>query len=217
MRAALAGDCERFLERTAKVQWGLMICVYCVSHAPALLQLDIRGYAGQNAKLLFWFVLVVQLSDVLQYVWGKTLGRHPVAPTVSPSKTAEGLVGGTLSASAIGALLWRVTPFRPMECRCHGLFTITAMGFAGVSWPGHQAGSRRQGPRLPDRGTRRSHGPHRFALLLRPDLSPGAVLPHRLRSPAILKRPGDYRRTLVCSDIQIMSLLFGELTLSGMS
>lgn len=130
MRAALAGDCERFLERTAKVQWGLMICVYCVSHAPALLQLDIRGYAGQNAKLLFWFVLVVQLSDVLQYVWGKTLGRHPVAPTVSPSKTAEGLIGGMLSASAIGALLWRVTPFRPMEAAAMA-FTITAMGFAG--------------------------------------------------------------------------------------
>ena len=115
LRSVLVGDCERFLERTAKVQWGLMICVYCVSHAPALLQLDIRGYAGKNAKLLFWFVMVVQLSDVLQYVWGKTIGRHPVAPTVSPNKTAEGLVGGMLSASAVGALLWRVTPFSPLE------------------------------------------------------------------------------------------------------
>jgi len=130
LRSVLAGDCERFLERTAKVQWGLMICVYCVSHAPALLQLDIRGYAGQNAKLLFWFVLVVQMSDVLQYVWGKTLGRHPVVPTVSPNKTVEGLVGGLLSATALGALLWRVTPFGPLEAAGMAL-AVTALGFAG--------------------------------------------------------------------------------------
>src|SRR5207247_6889624 len=67
LRSAVAGDCERFLERTAKIQWGLMVCVYCVSHAPALLLLDIPGYAGQNAKLLFYFVLVVELSAVLPY------------------------------------------------------------------------------------------------------------------------------------------------------
>ena len=36
IRSALAGDSECFLERTAKIQWGLMVCVYFVSHAPAL-------------------------------------------------------------------------------------------------------------------------------------------------------------------------------------
>ena len=39
-------------------------------------------------------MLVVQSSDVLQYVWGKLLGRHKVAPALSPSKTWEGFVGG---------------------------------------------------------------------------------------------------------------------------
>jgi len=87
LRCALSGDCERFLERAAKVQWGLMVCVYCVSHAPAIFFLKIPGYEGQNGKLLFYFVLIVQLSDVLQYVWGKTLGRHKIAPHVSPNKT----------------------------------------------------------------------------------------------------------------------------------
>jgi hypothetical protein len=67
LRSALAGDCERFLERTATIQWALMVCVYCVSHAPALMTLQIPGFAGQNGKLLFYFVLVVQASDVLQY------------------------------------------------------------------------------------------------------------------------------------------------------
>ncbi|HKS36418.1 MAG TPA: phosphatidate cytidylyltransferase [Verrucomicrobiae bacterium] len=130
LRAAIAGDCERFLERTAKIQWGLMICVYCLSHAPALLSLDIPGYKGQNAKLLFYLVLVVQLSDVLQYVWGKTLGRHKIAQRVSPNKTWEGFLGGILSATAIGAGLWWVTPFTPLQSAALSL-VITLMGFAG--------------------------------------------------------------------------------------
>src|SRR5207344_597659 len=74
-RVALAGDYKRFLERTAKIQAGLMVCVYCLSYAPALLSLSIRNYEGQNPRLLFFFVLVVQLGDVLQYAWGKLLGE----------------------------------------------------------------------------------------------------------------------------------------------
>jgi len=130
VRSAMAGDCERFLERTAKVQWGLMVCVYCVSHAPALLNLRIPGYEGQGAKLLFYLVLVVQISDVLQYVWGKTMGRRKVAPTVSPSKTWEGLIGGILSATLVGAGLWWATPFTPLQSAGMAL-VVTSMGFAG--------------------------------------------------------------------------------------
>jgi phosphatidate cytidylyltransferase len=130
MRSAVTGDCERFLERTAKIQWALMICVYCVSHAPALLTLKIRDYDGENAKLLFWFVLVVQISDVLQYIWGKTLGRHKIAPTVSPNKTLEGFVGGTLSASLVGAALYRVTPFT-FSSALGMAIVVTFFGFFG--------------------------------------------------------------------------------------
>jgi phosphatidate cytidylyltransferase len=130
LRTALAGDCDHFLERAAKVQWGLMACVYCLSHAAALLNLEIPGYVRQNAKLLVFLVAVVQLSDVFQYVWGKTLGRHKIAPLVSPSKTWEGFIGGILSASALGAALWRVTPFKPWQAGLISL-ALTLAGFAG--------------------------------------------------------------------------------------
>jgi len=130
IRSAAAGDCERFLERSAKIQWGLMVCVYFVSHVPALLMLSIPGYAGQNAKLLLFLVLVVQLSDVLQYVWGKLLGRRKIAPTLSPNKTLEGFLGGVLSATAIGAALWWATPFTPWQAALFALL-ITLMGFFG--------------------------------------------------------------------------------------
>lgn len=131
MRSALAGDCECFLERTSKIQWGLMVCVYCISYAPAiLLLLTIPGHEGQNAKLLFWFVTVVEMSDVLQYVWGKTCGRRKIAPTVSPGKTWEGFIGGGLTTIGLGAALWWATPFSPLHAA--GMAAIVVlMGFAG--------------------------------------------------------------------------------------
>ncbi|MEO8128249.1 MAG: phosphatidate cytidylyltransferase [Bryobacteraceae bacterium] len=129
-RTAIAGDSSHFLERTAKIHWGLMISTYCLSHAPALLTLNIPGYAGQNAKLLFYFLLVVQLSDVLQYACGKLLGRTPIAPLISPNKTWEGFLGGIALATAVGAALYGVTPFRPWQAAALSLL-ITLMGFAG--------------------------------------------------------------------------------------
>jgi phosphatidate cytidylyltransferase len=129
-RSAIAGDHEHFLERTAKIQWGLMVCVYCVSHAPALLTLRIPGYEGQNARLLLFLVLVVQLSDVLQYIWGKLLGKRKVAPRISPNKTWEGFLGGVGCATLIGTSLWWATPFSPGQAAGMSL-GITLMGFAG--------------------------------------------------------------------------------------
>jgi len=41
-RIAISGDPKRFLERVAKIQAGLLICVYCLSHAPALLHLKLK-------------------------------------------------------------------------------------------------------------------------------------------------------------------------------
>jgi phosphatidate cytidylyltransferase len=129
-RIALSGDSTCFLERSAKIQWGLMVCVYCVSHVPALLMLEIPGYTGKNARLLFFLVVIVQLSDVLQYVWGKLLGKHKIAPVISPSKTWEGFIGGTLTATLIGTSLWWATPFTMWQAMGMA-FIITVMGFLG--------------------------------------------------------------------------------------
>lgn len=128
--AVLSQDTDAFLERAAKIQWGVMICIYCISHAPALLLLDLEGFQGQNALLLFYLVFVVQLSDVLQYVFGKLFGKHKVAPLVSPSKTVEGLVGGGLSATLIGGCMFWMTPFSFWQSLMMS-FVIVVMGFLG--------------------------------------------------------------------------------------
>jgi phosphatidate cytidylyltransferase len=128
--SVLRGDTERFLIRIAEVQWALMICVFCASHVPALLTLTIPGYEGRNVLLIAFLVIVVQLSDVLQYVWGKLFGRTKIAPNLSPSKTVEGFVGGVISATLIGASLWWITPFTPFQAGVLA-FIITIMGFFG--------------------------------------------------------------------------------------
>jgi phosphatidate cytidylyltransferase len=128
--AALRGDVTRFMERIAELQWGLMIAVFCLSHVPALLTLPIPGFETRKVLLVGYFVLVVQASDVLQYVWGKLLGRHPIAPRLSPSKTVEGFLGGVLTATVLGAALWWLTPFTPWHAALMAL-VITLMGFCG--------------------------------------------------------------------------------------
>src|SRR5438132_7875897 len=45
-RIAISGDPKRFLERVAKIQAGLLICVYCLSHAPAILSLELTTSPG---------------------------------------------------------------------------------------------------------------------------------------------------------------------------
>jgi len=130
LRAALLGETDRFLERTASAAWCLSTCAYGVSHAPALLALHIPGYEGRNATLLFYYLLVVQSSDVFQYCWGKLAGRRPIAPRVSPNKTWEGFLGGILTSTVIGAMLYQATPFQPLQAA--GICAaITLAGFAG--------------------------------------------------------------------------------------
>ncbi len=131
-RNVIAGDCNDFLTRTAKIQWAIMACIYCISHAPMLLKLDLHLHDGglANLRLLFFLVTVVEMSDVLQYIWGKLWGKHPIAPQVSPNKTVEGFIGGVLSATALGTALSLLMPFN-----CYwgaGIsFAIAIAGFLG--------------------------------------------------------------------------------------
>jgi phosphatidate cytidylyltransferase len=128
--AAVRSDTTRFMERIAVAQWALMLAVFCLSHVPALVTLDIPGYEGRNLLLIAFLVLIVQSSDVLQYVFGKLFGRTRIAPDVSPSKTWEGFLGGVATATLIGAALWWITPFTPLQAAGMAL-VINLMGFFG--------------------------------------------------------------------------------------
>jgi len=184
-RIAMSGDAKRFLERTAKIQAGLLICVYCLSFAPALLTLEIADRnaapaddipgpnppeasgegpdepgdassvdgeagdvvpdanfsetaprvangrdAGGTTRLLFFFVLVVQLSDAFQFAWSRLPSRHVIVPTISPARTWEGFLGGTASVTLAGAALGFATPLEWWQAAVASL-VIGLLGFAG--------------------------------------------------------------------------------------
>jgi len=127
---ALQGDTERFLERVSAQQWAVMLAVYCVSHVPALMTLNVPGFEDRMLLLVAFLIVTVQGSDVLQYVFGKLFGRHRLAPSVSPSKTWEGLIGGVAAASLLGAALSFMTPFSPLQAAAIALM-ICLLGFLG--------------------------------------------------------------------------------------
>jgi phosphatidate cytidylyltransferase len=137
-RIALAGDYKRYLERCAKIQAGLMICVYCLSYAPALLELRIRAEGitqYNNSRLLLFFVLVVVAGDAFAYACEKLMGKHLIAPAISANKTWEGFLGGVGCATLFGTALQWITPahflpFNFLETAAMSV-AITTMGFAG--------------------------------------------------------------------------------------
>ncbi len=125
-RIAFTSDHKRFLERTAKIQFGLLICVYALSHAAALLNLDSLNewdsitetkvpWTGKPAGLLFFFIVMVQVSDMFHFVWDRLFGKHVIAPTVNSTKTWEGLIGSACCTAVVGMLIellfLNVTPF----------------------------------------------------------------------------------------------------------
>jgi phosphatidate cytidylyltransferase len=109
---ALAGDPHRYLERNAKIQWGIMVCVYGLSHVPALLLLEFPDYAGRGAFLLFFLVVVALIAQVVQEGASRWLRRRPVARHISRSFSLRAWFIGAFVAAWIGAALYWITPFK---------------------------------------------------------------------------------------------------------
>lgn len=118
--SAFGNDPQRFLERTAKIQWGVMVCVYGMSHAPALLLLDLPRYEDRGAFLVLYLVLVVATAQIVQELASRRLRRRPVARAISRSFSWRAWAIGALSAAVVGALLYWATPFKPIPALVMG-------------------------------------------------------------------------------------------------
>lgn len=141
-RAALAGDYKRFLERSAKIQLGLLICVYALSYAPAILDLELRptgvdsttlgqAWSGSTITLLMFFMLVCQLAMVFERLWGRLAGRTVIAPKINGSRTWEGFVGSMVTTGLVAAGLSWATPFLTWEAGILGA-VLAVMALAGT-------------------------------------------------------------------------------------
>jgi phosphatidate cytidylyltransferase len=112
MLAVFGNDATRFLERTAKIQWGTMVCVYGMSHAPALLLLEFPGYEDRGAFLVLYLVLVVVTAQIAQTSASLRLRRRPVARHISRSFSWRAWALGALAGGVVGGLLFWITPFK---------------------------------------------------------------------------------------------------------
>lgn len=148
--SALAGDPERFLERNAKIQWGIMVCVYGLSHTPALLLLEFPRYQDRGAFLVFFLVFVVATAQIVQELASRRLRRRPVARQISRSFSYRAWLIGAFAAAFVGGLLYWITPFKVGQamamaliasaCGTLGEFVMKALKRdAGVRYWGNRA------------------------------------------------------------------------------
>lgn len=109
LRMILEGETQGFLKAAGTLHWGLMTTVFSLSHAAYLLALpDATNPAAHGAGLLIFLVFLTQFNDVMQFVWGKWLGKVKVIPKVSSGKTLAGLLGGIATTTL---LAWIIAPY----------------------------------------------------------------------------------------------------------
>jgi len=133
VRMLLIGETEGYLRATGTLHWGLMTTVFSLSHAAFLLILRLKeqpdGMPGPG--LMLFLVMLTQVNDVAQYIWGKMLGRKKIVPTVSPNKTWAGFLGGVATTTLLALLLGPyLTPMSYLASAVGGLI-IGVGGFFG--------------------------------------------------------------------------------------
>jgi len=132
MRMVLIGETEGFLRAAGTIHWGAMVTIFSLGHVAYLLVLPASiNPNGAGPGLVLFLVVLTQLNDVAQFLWGKAVGRARVMPTVSPNKTWGGLLGGvgTTVLLALACFRW-LTPFGLREALVAGLL-ISVSGFIG--------------------------------------------------------------------------------------
>lgn len=154
-RQVLIGDTKGFLENTSRVQWGLMMFVFGLSHIAYLITLKApQGYDVGGKELVLYLLFLTQFNDVLQYVWGKSFGKRKIVPLISPNKTVEGFVGAFVSTSILAVILSFLTPFTTLQALFAGML-ISSAGFIGdvvVSMVKRDIGVKDSGSMIPGHG-----------------------------------------------------------------
>ncbi len=154
-RQILTGETKGFLENTSRIQWGLMMFVFGLSHIAYMMTLDPVAHNQVGGKeLVLYLVLLTELNDILQYLWGKSFGNHKIIPKVSPNKTVEGFLGAFISISLIAVGLSFLTPFTLTQALIAGML-ISSAGFVGdvvISMVKRDIGVKDSGHLLPGHG-----------------------------------------------------------------
>jgi len=154
-RQVLIGETKGFLENTSRVQWGLMMFVFGLSHLAYMITLEpVASNSVGGTELVLYLVFLTELNDVLQYLWGKSIGKRKIIPKVSPNKTVEGFVGAFVTISILAVIFSFLTPFIWYEALVAGML-ISSAGFIGdvvISMIKRDIGVKDSGNMLPGHG-----------------------------------------------------------------
>ena len=89
---------------------------------------SIRNGAEGGREMILSLIAITFATDTGAYLVGKAIGRHKMAPRVSPNKTWEGAAGGLLAAGATGVILiWVVSEFQPVIWDLIAMFAVGAV------------------------------------------------------------------------------------------
>jgi phosphatidate cytidylyltransferase len=131
LRLLLSGEPKGMVESMAKIHWGLMAFVFCISHVAALMTLPATETLGSGGQaLVLYLVFLTEMNDIAQYIWGKSFGKRKIAPTISPKKTWAGFIGGVITTVVLAVALQFLSGLSLPYSIAAGLL-ISLSGFVG--------------------------------------------------------------------------------------
>jgi len=131
LRNLLTGETEGITKSNATMQWSLMLTVFSLSHLGYLLVLPTpEGFTAGNEAYILYVLFLTQFNDVLQFIWGKFLGKKKIIPKISPNKTWAGFLGGLICTTLLGYAFRFLTPFTVPQSLIAGAL-IAFSGFVG--------------------------------------------------------------------------------------
>ena len=139
------------LTRSWGPRWTVAGFVYAL--LPAIALLWIRERDAQGVDLLLWVFIVTWATDIGAYFVGRAIGRRKLAPSISPGKTVEGLIGGVIAAGLLGGAWAAYTGLSQTLLLLAPLFALAAQGGdLFESWIKRRVGVKDSGHWLPGHG-----------------------------------------------------------------
>ena len=136
-------------------RWTAAGFVYALLPAISLLWIRERFPDAQHStpKLLLWVFIVTWATDIGAYFVGRAIGRNKLAPSISPGKTVEGLIGGVVIAGLLGGAWVLDQHLGRSLLFCAPLFALAAQaGDLFESWVKRTAGVKDSSHILPGHG-----------------------------------------------------------------
>jgi phosphatidate cytidylyltransferase len=96
-------DAHNRVETVAATLGGLLYIPFMLQFLTGILMRD--NDSSANLSLCLWVIAVAKFCDVGALLTGLAIGRHKLAPNISPKKTWEGAVGGVLISAGVGAAI----------------------------------------------------------------------------------------------------------------